>query len=253
MNPPHMPYDQVPERYLDLYRDRAIEDLCNRPNIPPAGTRWGDYYRANIRGYLAMTTGVDEQFGRILDGLRDEGLDDDTIVVFMSDHGNCLGIHEQISKNVHFEESVRVPFIARWPGRIAPRRDDLLLSVPDIAPTLLDLMGLADRIPRGVEGVSHAGVFRGGEGPRPSSQLYMAVPYGQPGGGQRGVRTDRYTLVVGVGPDGPTETVLHDNREDPYQLRNVAPDQPALVRSLIDGELRPWLEKTSDPFSVVVP
>jgi len=250
MNPPHMPYDQVPGRYLDLYRDADIEALCNRPNIPPAGTRWGDYYRASIGGYLAMTTGVDEHFGRILDGLRDEGLEDETIVVFMSDHGNCLGIHEQISKNVHFEESVRIPFIVRWPGRIAPRRDDLLLSVPDIAPTLLDLMGLADRVPPGVEGVSHAGIFRGGAGRRPSSQLYMAVPYGQPAAGQRGTRTDRYTLVVGVGPDGPAETVLHDNREDPYQLRNVAADRPALVRSLIADELAPWLEKTRDPFRI---
>jgi arylsulfatase A-like enzyme len=200
-----------------------------------------------------MTTGVDEQFGRILDGLRDEGLEGDTIVVFMSDHGNCLGIHGQISKNVHFEESVRIPFIVRWPGRIAPRRDELRLSVPDIAPTLLDLMGLADRVPRGVEGVSHAGLFLGGEGPRPSSQLYLAVPYGQPAAGQRGVRTDRYTLVVGVGPDGPTEPVLHDNREDPYQLRNVAAEQAALVRSLLGDELVPWLERTRDPFRLPWP
>ena len=248
MNPPHMPYDQVPDRYLDAYRDVPLEDLCNRPNIPPAGTRWGDYYRKHIRGYLAMTTGVDEQVGRVLAGLRGQGLEDDTIIVFMSDHGNCLGIHDMISKNTHYEESVRIPCLIRWPGVIPPRRDDLLLSVPDIMPTLLDLMGLRHRMPSEVEGASHAELVRTGRGARPTSQLYMSVPYGQPAYGTRGVRTIRHTLVLGFGPDGPSETVLHDNDADPYQLENRARQDPAVVRTLVTDELVPWLRKTSDPW-----
>jgi arylsulfatase A-like enzyme len=79
-----------------------------------------------------MITGVDEQFGRILNVLKKTGLEKNTIVLFSSDHGNCLGIHDQISKNNHYEESMRIPFIIRWPGKINPRQDKLLISTPDV-------------------------------------------------------------------------------------------------------------------------
>ena len=92
----------------------------------------------------AMVTGVDAQFGRILSGQDELDLTDDTSVLFTSDHGDCLGSHEEVSKNNHFEESLRVPFLIRWPGRIPARPDDLLLSVPDIYPTVLELLNLAD-------------------------------------------------------------------------------------------------------------
>ena len=64
--------------------------------------------REFIRNYFAQVTGVDDQFGRILVALKAMGLEEDTIVVFTSDHGNCLGCHDQVTKNVHYEESMRV-------------------------------------------------------------------------------------------------------------------------------------------------
>jgi len=247
MNPPHMPYDLVPERYLEQYADVAIEELCSRPNIPPAGTEWGDYYRENIRGYLAMTTGVDDQFGRILQALDDRGLAEDTVVVFTSDHGNCLGIHDQISKGNHYEESLRVPFLIRWPGEIPARRDDLLLSSPDIYPTLMELMGFGDEIPEEVEGVSHAQLLRGNDGPRPNSQLCMGIPPERPDTGWRGLRTHTHTLVIRRAPDQPDEVLLYDNVADPYQLKDIGEDNEPLVESL-SKELDDWLEKTDDPW-----
>ena len=69
MNPPHTPYSHHPEKYLEPYAKMSDDELCRRPNIPPAGTRWGDHYRNQIRHYYAMITGVDEQFGRIVDAL----------------------------------------------------------------------------------------------------------------------------------------------------------------------------------------
>jgi len=248
MNPPHMPYDQMPQRYLDMYRARPVETLCNRPNIPPAGTRWGDYYRKNIKGYLAMTTGVDEQFGRILHALRELGLEKDTIVFFTSDHGNCLGIHEEISKNNSYAESVRVPFLLRWPGRIKPRRDDLLISTSDICPTLLDLMGFGAAIPKSVEGTSHARLILTGRGGRPSAQLYLEIPYGRSAQGHRGVRTSRYTLTIAREAGKPEQTTLFDDLKDPYQMKNIAPDNPFFVKELIEEDLVPWLKKTRDPW-----
>ncbi len=248
MNPPHMPYDQLPDRYVERYGEKTLEELCNRPNIPPAGTRWGDYYRKHIRNYLAMTTGVDEQFGRILAALEAQGLEQDTIVLFTSDHGNCLGIHDQVSKNNHYEESMRIPFMLRWPGQIDAGRDDLLLSVPDIYPTLLDLMGFADSVPVDVQGRSCAGLFRTGSGERPNSQPYLWIPYGQPGWGRRGVRTHRHTLMLSRMPDQPDEAVLHGNLEDRFQLLNLAETDSPLIDQLLKDELIPWLESTGDPW-----
>jgi arylsulfatase A-like enzyme len=248
MNPPHMPYNQVPENYREFYQGKTLEDLCNRPNIPPAGTRWGDYYRQHILNYLAMTTGVDAQFGRILEALKSQSLEEDTVVLFTSDHGNCLGIHDQISKNNHYEEAMRVPFLLRWPGRIRPRRDELLFASPDIYPTLLDLLGFSRHIPTQVEGTSHAALFLNGKGPRPSSQPYIWIPYGQPAWGRRGVRTRQHTLMLSRMPDQPDEIMLHDNLADHYQLVNLAGDAKEIVSRLRDDELIPWLQKTKDPW-----
>jgi len=248
MNPPHMPYDLVPEKYLEIYRDADLEELCKRPNIPPAGSKWGDYYRKNIRGYYAHISGVDEQFGRILDALEQEGLDEETIVLFTSDHGNCLGIHDQISKNNHYEESMRVPFLLRWTGKLGPGRTDLLISTPDIYPTLFGLMGLQDLVPPEVEGTSHASLLLTGEGRQPSSQVYFGIPVDRPEWGRRGVRTARYTLVINKIPDEPDEVVLHDNIDDPYQLWNIAAENPDTVRELIEQELIPWLRRLHDPW-----
>ncbi len=253
MNPPHTPYGAHPEKYLEPYAEKSIEELCRRPNIPPAGTRMGDLYRSQIRHYYAMITGVDEQFGRIVDALDCAGLDgaelaEETIVVFTADHGNCLGIHGHPTKNVPQEESMRVPLLIRYPGKLKPRREDLLISVPDLYPTLLDLMGLGGQIPDTVDGVSHAELLRTGRGRRPTSQLYLWVPCEQPSAGRRGVRTAQYTLVVDRMPGQEEKRILYDNAADPYQLENVAADRPAVVDRLIREELVPWLRRTGDPW-----
>jgi arylsulfatase A-like enzyme len=206
-----------------------------------------------------MITGVDEQFGRIVEALDDTGLAEKTIVVFTADHGNCLGINDCVTKNVYFEESMRVPLLIRWPGKIEPRSDDLLISVADLYPTFLDLMGFQSEIPSDVQGISHAELIFTGRGPRPSSQVYMYVPYGQPAYGRRGVRTHRYTLVVTRTPEANTQSdqlsgwpqgfdqiILHDNQQDPYQLNNIADQKPDVVRRLIRTELNPWLKKIGD-------
>ena len=246
MNPPHMPYEAVPDKYKERYADIPIEELTMSPNIPDSGTKWGDYYREKIRNYYAMITGVDEQFGRILETLKEQGLDKNTIVLFSSDHGNCLGIHDKVSKNNHFEESVRIPFIIRWPGRINPGTDNLLISTPDVYPTLLSLMGLKEFIPEQVDGTNFSSIFFTGEGERPDSQLYMGVPPGKEDMGRRGVRTHRYTLMINK-ENNLTEIDLYDNRTDPFQLNNLSDTRNDLVEEL-SVELKYWLEETNDPW-----
>jgi arylsulfatase A-like enzyme len=196
-----------------------------------------------------MVSGVDEQFGRILSALEECNLAANTIVVFTSDHGNCLGIHNLISKNNPYEESMRVPFIIRWPGQIAPRQDDLLFSAPDVYPTLIELLGFQSDIPPDVEGTSFARLFTRQAMPRPASQLYTRIPYDNPTLGKRGVRTHRYTYVETRMPSQETVHVLYDNVNDPYQLTNIIAERPALRRRLVD-ELKQWLDLTQDPYSL---
>ncbi len=259
MNPPHMPYNQLPQRYVDKYDNmqQFIDTLCNQPSVPASDSKWGKYFRKNIKNQLAMVTGVDEQFGRIMNTLKERGLDENTIVVFTSDHGDCLGKHEMISKSNPYEESMNVPFMIRWPEKIDVGRDNYLLSAPDIFPTLLELMGLKSEIPNDVEGTSFAPLLAGNKIERPSSQLYFMMS-GQlskrrhsPNNlklGERGVRTKRYTLYIDKFASDSTDVYLWDRENDPYELENIASENPGLVKQLITGELNPWLRKTNDPW-----
>jgi len=247
MNPPHMPYNQVPKKYVDLYEGKTYKDLYNRPNVDIEGDApMSVYARKHIKNYLAMITGVDDQFGRILKELENSGLKDNTIVVFTSDHGNCLGIHEEISKNNHYEESMRIPFMIRWPGKINSSYDDLLISVPDFYPTLLELMGLKEMIPESVEGVSYAKLFLGEKVDRPNSQLYIKIPFENEKLGKRGIRTHQYTLMIEKTENTDNKYVLFDNISDPYQLNNIAENNMEIVNRLINEELKSWLNKTND-------
>lgn len=262
MNPPHMPYNQVPENYIRMYdaREAEIEAMFNHPAVPDTSDQWGKYFRKHIKNQLAMVTGVDQQFGRILKALKKAGMEKNTIVIFTSDHGDCLGKHGMISKSNPYEESMHVPFIIRWTGRIKPGNDDLLFSVPDIYPTLLGLMGFESEIPASVEGRNFAGLLTGKtEADRPSSQLYFMTdgqllnpPAGFKGAylhsGERGIRTERYTLSIMRGPKNQTTTFLWDRQADPMQLDNIATGNPGIVKELVEKELIPWLTKIKDPW-----
>ncbi|MDA3961237.1 MAG: sulfatase [Planctomycetota bacterium] len=250
MNPPHTPYNQVPEHLLERYRGMSEDELVNRPNVNKADHEGPATERRHMANYLAMVEGIDQQFGRILQSLDDNGLRDDTIVIFTADHGCSLGSHDNRHKSIWYDESLLVPFLARWPGHIAARHDsELLLSVPDIAPTLLELSGHAAAIPATVTGTSQAARFLSAAAPVPSSALYQLMPASDPASGRRGVRTASHTMVIDLGFDGGTPaTYLHDNEADPYQLRNVATEQPELLATLIATELRPWLERLQDPW-----
>lgn len=248
MNPPHTPYDQVPQLYLDLYGNQSSKELNRRQNVDWEKEFPSHLGPLNSKSYFASVSGVDEQFGRILDALDQNGLRDNTLVVFFSDHGCCLGSHGEPTKNNWYEESMRIPMMFRLPGKIAPRGDDALMSLPDLYPTLLGLLGLEQQIPATVEGVNLAQRVMTGKGASPTSQLYLYVPYGGQSFGKRGVRTEQYTLAIERKDKQPLRYILHDNQRDPWQLNNIAADNMSLVAHLVEKELHPWLEKTGDPW-----
>ena len=118
-------------------------------------------------------------------------------------------------------------------------------------------MGLKAEIPQDVEGTSFAPIITGKEIKKPSSQLYFMVN-GQLSKkshkmndltlAERGIRTQRYTLFMDRFTSDSTSVFLWDRKTDPYQLVNIADQNPMLVNKLIDEELKPWLQKTKDPW-----
>lgn len=141
MNPPHSPYrslNDCMEEDFNLYKDQPIDSLLIRPNADKKRKK-----AESARYYFASVSGVDRAFGQILDCLKELNLDKNTIVVFTSDHGETMcSQFTDDPKNSPYTESMNVPFLIRYPGHIRARVDNLLLSSPDIMPTLLGLCNL---------------------------------------------------------------------------------------------------------------
>jgi len=249
--PPHAPYDQVPDAYRALYDPAA---LTLRPNVkpdPPSGFRpLGQPFSPQvIADYYAHITALDDQMGRLLRALDEQGRAGDTIVVFTSDHGDMLWSQGMTKKEQPWEESIQIPFLIRWPRRIPGGREcDALLSTVDFAPTLLRLMGLS--APPSMQGADLSQVVLAGEGSGPDSVFLSGPVILDQGFHQglrewRGVRTKRHTYARWATGE---PWLLYDNEADPFQLRNLAEaPEHAPLRMDLEQQLRRWLEATSDP------
>lgn len=244
--PPHNPYQTAPARFGALY-DPAR--LTLRPNVP---VERHDAIRADLAGYYAHCTALDECFGQLLDQLAGLGLDDNTIVVFTSDHGDMLGSHGLNRKQHPHAESINVPLLVRLPagrGNAGGRKVDSLLGAADMMPTLLGLCGVP--IPDTVEGVDFSPAIRGERDVddggvllacyRPFHEIHYRKGFHE----YRGLRTARHTYVRHL--TGPQ--LLFDNIADPYQLRNLAaePGHAGTIREL-DQMLQRKLDRLGDRF-----
>lgn len=248
MNPPHTGYSQVPNKYKEIYKDFDTDKFASSvPNVPPKGSKMGDHFRRNQANYYACITGVDENVGRIINYLKENNLYDNTIVVFLSDHGDCIGIHNEITKNNYYEESMGIPLIVTYPAKISPRQDNTtLIAIQDFYPTMLGLMGYKNQIPKEVQTYNLSkDCIKEGSG-SPDFQPYYKIDYTNPKIGQRGLRTIQYTYSVKINEKGVEEVVLFDRISDPYQLKNIAKENLKVVQKL-NKELISWLKKTDDP------
>ncbi|MEO7463807.1 MAG: sulfatase [Ferruginibacter sp.] len=252
MNPPHSEYKTVPQRYYSMYENIPLQTLLTDGDIPPAGTEMGNFYRNNIKYYYANITGVDEQMGRIIQGLKDAGELENTIVIVTADHGNCLGKHDEISKNNIYEPSINIPFIIYWKGKILPGIDSKYLgSLTDIFPTLLDLAGLKKEIPADIDGKSYAPYFLHRKGQLPTEQFILGNIVSNnvnKNTGFRGLRTERYKFAYSR-KGKKLEGFLYDMNNDPFELNNLYRENDPKVIEMKKTLLK-YLKETNDPFVI---
>lgn len=224
---PHDPY-LVPRELYERYDPSTIElpaslndDLLDRPHVySRIQDAWGglseDDIRRAIACYYAACSGVDDQFGRVLDALQRSGQADDTLVVFTSDHGDYLGAHGLFLKGVApFEEVYRVPLIVRGPG-IAPG------TVIDEPVSLLDLGSTISQLLLGEEFGGHgrdlSALLNGHEPAAASGQAFAEFHGQRLAYTQRILWRGRYKYVF----NGFDRDELYDLEADPHELVNLA-------------------------------
>ncbi|MBN1489799.1 MAG: sulfatase [Phycisphaerae bacterium] len=243
--PPHNPYG-APEEFEKLYDPATLQIRPNWTQPERFGTR------EDIAKYYAMITDIDEQVGRITQELEILNLTQDTLVLFISDHGDMLGSHGGTFKCKPWEESIRVPGILAYPRKIrAGQKRDLLFSHVDIAPTVLAWCSLD--VPAGLHGRDLHRQLNGESDQEPEAvfmQIYEPRPQTQVPAGWRGVRTKRYTYARLE--DKPW--LLFDLQEDPYQMKNLV-DQPetATIQAQLDRLIQQEIARTGDSWSVNLP
>ncbi|HBO43917.1 MAG TPA: sulfatase [Planctomycetaceae bacterium] len=259
--------DQIPEpsTLLDDYAGRAPESIAEqlrdsrllicrypqyRADVAAAqqmgrdeGTR--HMHQTFMKGYLRLVSSLDENVGRLLDYLDQSGLAENTIVIYTSDNGFFNGEHGLYNKMWMYEPSLHVPLLVRWPGNPHPGavNDDALVSMLDVAPTILDLAGVP--IPEDLQGRSFKRLLTG---PTPSDwrkSVYYHY-YAQAGLPENyGVRTSRYKLIRYPDLD---LWELFDLQSDPEEIRNLyGQEEYAELSAQLKAELHRLRREYQEP------
>ena len=268
---PHDPWTP-PGKYATMYEPQAIEMPPNFMPRPMNGSEpfkyYTDWHGNNLRDEIQMTpfprtpegvrdvrrryygqiTHDDEQIGRILDTLDRKGLADNTLVIFLADHGISLGAHGISGKQTMYEEGIRIPLIMRYPRLVRRPPGGLrrggaanlnLVSHMDIFPTLCEAAGVT--VPDSVEGRSLLGLYQGQER---WGRDHIFASFVSPTAhrlNMRCIRTQRYKFIHHLMTD---EIELYDLEKDPYELHNLAgrAEFDTLQKQLA-GQLLAWRKR----------
>ena len=251
ISPPHCPVADAPEKYLKMYDPKEIP---LRPNVDLAKElrdqngrgnneswfkiyRWDyKYYmlrlpytqklpegyglRELIAEYYGVTSWMDDAFGRVLKSLEESGLKDDTIVVFVSDHGDNLGSHGLAQKMTPNEEAINIPCVIRWPGKIKNGvNSSTVISLVDIMPTLLGLSGAP--VPATAQGKDLSGLLMGKSIGESENHAFIEIRLDS-----ISIRTPTHMCQVEF--EGPprklkkSATRFYNIEKDPYEMNNFA-------------------------------
>ena len=259
--PPHMPLSEMPERYRTMYDPAKVvlRDNVWKDGVLAFNEDWFKTYLSDFQYYqhkdtftqalpAGMTlreltalyygqiTAIDDCVAQVLTAIHQAGLDDDTIIVFTSDHGDMLGSHQAFNKGVHYDEATHIPMIIRYPRVLQPRViDQQVASLVDIMPTVLELCGLP--VPASVQGTSLVPVLTGRQPQTGSNAAFIET------GACDGIRTRQYLYYLG--PKQAEREHLFDTQADPYQMNDLAadPSQQTVLASL-RARVHAWQKQT---------
>lgn len=279
---PHVPHMALREYFQRIPMDQIrVPPFGGDEELAGKARRWAikraafhaekateEDIRYYIAVYYAMIGWVDAQIGDLLQTLREQGLDKNTLVVFTSDHGDFNFEHGLAKKDLVLADSLlRVPLLISWPGRIRPMvQNSTFVEEVDVMPTLLDLMGIES--PVGIQGESFAPLLYGTADRHkeavfaeicppylynkyPDYQAFAAAQGGDreasfnvPGDFTKSIREKDFRYVW----YGNGEEELYDHRCDPHELRNVAADPAyASEKQRLKLRLLEWHALTEDP------
>ncbi len=235
---PHPPFD-APWEYYRRYDPATLpgahfldSDLAHQGRLQDAGIDFqnvarhpDDLRHKHIQAsYYAMIEFLDEEFGRLLDYLEESGQRENTIIIFMSDHGETLGDHGLLLKGCRFYEGLaRVPLMISWRGQVQPSVSDELIELIDIAPTLYDFLDM--EAPKYVQGRSLAARLRGEPAESPHRDFVRAEHYAATNFPDKThatmYRDRRWKLVVYHQKD---ICELYDLENDPWEHHDLSRD-----------------------------
>ena len=224
---PHAPLNP-PRRFVDMYEPSKL-DL---PQMNEGEDRHGltaDEWRVVKAYYYALITHIDDQVGRILESLERNGILDDTLVIFTSDHGEHLGDHGLTGKGAPYDSCARVPLIWSYPGQSRPGAilSEIIEHV-DIVPTILDYCGI--QVPPQMQGRSFRALLEGKPyEERSSAYMEIKIPFSR---SYKAIRTHQHLYVMERSKVA-TQERLFDMSADPHQLRDVS-DQAASQSILVE-------------------
>jgi arylsulfatase A-like enzyme len=239
---PHFPHVSAPK---ELQQQFTPEKMILAPNV---AKEMMERARQESVGYYGHILALDKCLGDIQNAISEAGIADNTIFVFTSDHGEMMGAQGVAprQKQVPYAESVRVPFLLRYPAQYGNRAIvvNAPIDSPDILPTLLSLAGIP--VPETVEGEDMTPAIGHPDAKKDKAALIMNPA---PSVGNldeyRGIYTDRYAYVKNL--NGPW--FLYDHATDPFQLNNLA-GMPAYseLQNRLEGMLQQELRKIGDDF-----
>ncbi len=222
------------------------DEIILRDNVEETPLR-----RRYYQGHMAMITSLDEDFGKIIAKLEEKGIDDNSLIIFTSDHGDMLESHGwPFNKGRPEIESIKVPLIMKWTGKLEPRKSDLLFGWLDLMPTILGLMELP--VPETTQGINLAEPIL-----KQQDDAVESLPLFYMAGDWRGVYTHDYTYAYTL-PTGIAEphainrgfqdyNVLYDHNSDPFELNNLFDNlEFADLQTKYHEMTLKWMEKFND-------
>ena len=242
----------VPHLALQVPEDSVNEYAGQFEDAPyPGGKGYLPHHKPRA-AYAAMITRMDREIGKMMSLINELGLDEETIFVFISDNGSLNGTHQGLGgvdatffnsssglrdgKGTLYEGGIRSPGLVRWKGKIAAgSTSKAITGFEDWMPTLLDLCGVKDKAPAGIDGASFAALLRG-ESPNAREFLYREFPgYG----GQMCVRMGKWKYLrtgLTAGPKAKraakASEELYDLETDPSESQNVLAQHPDIVAKI---------------------